>query len=103
MLYRAEIVAGRRVVAAQNYRNVTQPRQAMRRIVESLLKARVPVQFMTVYILNEEGQVWMFALRRSGDTFEATEVQKTSVLLPKATVVTVFAGNASIYEVVGGE
>lgn len=101
MLYRGELVAGGQTIAAQNYQNVTHPRQAMRRIVDQIRTSRMPVNYMTVYVLNEEGQVWMFVLQRKNERFEATEVQKTSVLLPKPMVMSVFAGNTSVHEVVG--
>jgi hypothetical protein len=55
---------------------------------------------MTVYILNEEGQVWAFSLRRDGSSFEASEAQKSTLLLPRPVVVGIFAGNASIYEAI---
>lgn len=94
------MVAGGQTVMARNYQRVTHPRQAMRRIVDEFRTAKMPLAYMTVYVINEEGQVWMFVLQRKGENFEASEVQKNGELLPRPYVVQIFAGNGTVHEVV---
>lgn len=60
----------------------------------------MPIQYMTVYVVNEEGNVWAFELVRKGENFEASQVKKTDILLPRPIVSRIFAGNATVHEVV---
>lgn len=106
MLYRAEIIAGNQVLIARNYPDtdkrtrVTHPQQAMRRIVDSAEREGIRLEFFTVYVVNEQGQVWKYNLRKKGSRYEAEQTRKSTHLLTREARMDVFSGNMSIAEVI---
>lgn len=104
MLYRAEIVSQGVVKASKNFPDnnpktrVTQPRQALRRILDAAKSSgNVPDKF-AIYIMNEEGQVWIYAINKEGDSFKANSVGKKMQFVNKNSVQMIMMGNQSIKE-----
>lgn len=98
MLYRGEIVADGSLKYAQNYR-ATNPKQIMRNIVARLKASSL--EFATIYILNDEGQIWVYNVRQvPGGVFRAQLVSKPTQFLPENKRNRCFAGNMMIKEVI---
>lgn len=97
MLYRGEIIADNRVKGAKNFQ-ATHPKQVIRQIL--LMAKHTNLEFMQVYVMNEQGQIWVYNIRRyAGDTFKANIITKTSKLVPQNVSNAIFAGNKLIREV----
>ena len=100
MLYRAEGWSEKRMIVSQIFQ-ATHPKQAVRRIRDALETKGANLQFLTVYILNEEGQMWMYGMKKKNSKYRAMMLEKGTNYLPRNLVQMVFAGNRNIREVVG--
>lgn len=100
MLYRAEIWAESKLKVGEVFK-AAHPKQAIRKIVEALERTNAAVRYLTVYVLNEEGQVWVYSLvKQQDDKFHAKNIGKTTEFVPQNHVLKIFAGNLSIRGVV---
>lgn len=97
MLYRGEVLSENRVKVAKNFQ-ATHPKQVIRKIL--LMAKSTHIEFMQVYVMNEQGQIWVYNIRRTaGDTFKANIILKTTKLIPPNISNAIFAGNMLIREV----
>lgn len=108
MLYRAELLSEGEIIAAQSYPDthprtkVTHPQQAMRRVVEVAQRHGHKPTYMAVYVINEEGTVWTYTLKRREDgLYEAKTYAKQQRTLSDQQRRLVLSGGATVHEVMG--
>jgi hypothetical protein len=106
MLYRAELWRAGTPILAVNYSSkspggrVTHPHQAVRRLLNTLSTQRLMIDYGEVYVLNDEGQIWKYQIKKySNNKYGSEQVYKEYQLLPRHLRNEVFAGNKTIREV----
>lgn len=98
MLYRSEIVVDRKVVQSVTFKNASHPSQAVRKLFSV---SRPNYDYMTVYIMNEDGDYWIYTIRRVGLMYDARVVKHSSRVISRDIIDAIMAGNISIREVAG--
>lgn len=96
MRYQAEIIREGRVRVRESF-FAYHPKQAIRKIVNRLTNAGSTRERLTVYVMSEEGSVWIYNLtKKTTDGYTARLVQRDMYVLPEDRIHMVFAGNTSI-------
>lgn len=89
MKYYAEIKSGGEVVKKGLYPKATHPLQAIR-------KSRINSQHYIAYIVNEIGEMWVYAVRMRNRKYEDKLLQKFNDVFNKTELEYIFSGNMNV-------
>jgi hypothetical protein len=89
MKYYAEIKAGGRIVKKGVYPKATHPLQAIR-------QSRVNREHYVAYIVNELGEMWVYAVRLRNGKYEDKILQKFNDVFNKTELEYIFSGNMDV-------
>jgi len=98
MLYKTEILVNKRVLATLQG-EATNPQQAVRRVLNIAERKQQKPDYMTIYVMNERGETWIYAVRKKGEAYYAMLTHRSKRILPKNIVLGVFSGNVHLSEV----
>lgn len=94
MDYKVELVTQNQLINEGIYKDLSHPHQAIRKILKSQNN-----DFLTVYVMNLEGEVWVYGFERKKDnTYKNYPIVHD--YKSRAEVVRVFSGSLNIHQIV---
>lgn len=100
MLYKYEIVSNGLVVRQGFYEDMTSPNQVARQCVEK--NSNLPFKFFTVNIANENGDFWMYSVRKQDSKRKIRKLGLQELLLTKDQIDMVLSGNTTLRSIING-
>lgn len=96
MLYRVELMQNKRLIFSDTM-NCSHPGQCLRKLTE---RQSVRPAYAQSYIMNEDGEVWVYNLVARGRQTVIQPHSKSNDMLPRHIVIEVLSGNKTISEAV---